>query len=142
LESALARPFHSAGGQDAYPTVIDKATALFHSMIANHPFHNGNKRTAVLAVDAFLLGNGYTLTLDNDKMYELANNTASYKQRGITHEKSFQEIKDALAKSAVPLSLFYREQKKDRKMSKYYKTMITIRRSVRRSPDNEVIPAT
>ena len=42
IESALGRPFHSADGQDVYPTIIEKAAALFHSLIANHPFHNGN----------------------------------------------------------------------------------------------------
>jgi death-on-curing family protein len=142
LESALARPFHSAGGQDAYPSVIDQATALLHSLIANHPFQNGNKRTAVLAVDAFLLGNGYTLALDNDKMYELAQKTASYKQRGLTHEESFQEIKDTLTKFAVPLSIFYREQRKHTNLSKFYTAMIAIRRSVRSNPYNELIRAT
>ncbi len=140
LESALARPFHSAGGQDAYPSVIDKATAQFHSMIANHPFHNGNKRTAVLAVEAFLLGNGYGLAINNEDMYQLAQKTASYKQRGLTHEQSLGEIRDTLAKSAFPLSLFYREQKKDPKLSKLYKAMTSIRRSVRRNPENEIIP--
>jgi death on curing protein len=65
-------------GQDFYPTVIDKAAALFHSLIANHPYQNGNKRTAVVAVDAFLIGNGHSLALDNKAMYELATQTASY----------------------------------------------------------------
>ena len=51
LESATARPFHSAFGRDAYRTVFDKAAVLFHSLISNHPFYNGNKRTAALALD-------------------------------------------------------------------------------------------
>src|ERR1041385_4253608 len=50
IESAVARPFHSAFRQDAYPTLVEKAAALFHSLISNHPFHDGNKRTAVLAL--------------------------------------------------------------------------------------------
>lgn len=140
LESALARPFHSAGTQDAYPSIIEKATALFHSLISNHPFANGNKRVAVVAVDAFLLGNGYTLALDNEQMYELAKKTASYRQRGVTHEHSFHEIKDTLEEFAVPLALFYREQKKHSGLSGFYKAMIRIRKSVRQHPHNKLIP--
>jgi prophage maintenance system killer protein len=48
IESALGRPFHSADGQDVYPTIIEKAAALFHSLIANHPFsqrEQANSRT-------------------------------------------------------------------------------------------------
>jgi death-on-curing family protein len=131
LNSALARPFYSAGEQDAYPSIIEKATALFHSMISNHPFQNGNKRTAVIAVDAFLLGNGYTVALDNDKMYDIAKKTASYRERGLTHQQSFDEIRDVLLRFSVPLDKFYRAQKKDRTLSGYYKAQISIRRSVR-----------
>jgi death-on-curing protein len=59
LESAVARPFHSAFGVDAYATILDKAVALFHSLNSNHPFHDGNKRTAIIALDDFLVANGY-----------------------------------------------------------------------------------
>lgn len=142
LESALARPFHSAGGQDAYPTLVDKATALFHSLIANHPFQNGNKRTAVLAVEAFLLGNGHGISLNNDEMYELAQKTASYRERGRTHEQSFNEIRETLERAMFPLSLFYREQKKDRRMSRLYKALIAVRKSVRRNQYNIIIRET
>ena len=96
--------------------------------------------TSVLAVEAFLLGNGYGLAINNEDMYQLAQKTASYKQRGLTHEQSLGEIRDSLAKSAFPLSLFYREQKKDPKLSKLYKAMTSIRRSVRRNQENEIIP--
>jgi prophage maintenance system killer protein len=47
--------------QDVHSTVLDKGAALFHSLTANHPFHNGNKRTAVLALDHFLLADDYVL---------------------------------------------------------------------------------
>ena len=139
LESALGRPFHSAGGQDAYPTVIDKASALFHSMISNHPFHNGNKRTAVVAVDAFLMGNGYCLALNNTKMYELAQMTASYRALGKSHEEVFREVKEILTKFTVLLTTLYCEQRKNKKLSGLYKRVIAIRNSVRRNPDNQHI---
>ena len=83
-------PFQSAGGQEIYPTVVAKAAALFHSLISNHAFHNGNKRTAVLAMDTFLIGNGYSLALDNDPMYELARDTA-YLDLG-KHMKSVKKL--------------------------------------------------
>jgi death-on-curing protein len=139
LESALGRPFHSAGGQDAYPSVIDKASALFHSLISNHPFHNGNKRTAVIAVDAFLMGNGYSLALNNTKMYELAQKTASYRARGKSHEEAFREIKETLTKFTVPLTTLYREQRKNKNLAGLYKSVKAIRNSVRRNPANQHI---
>ncbi|SDS12355.1 death on curing protein [Halopseudomonas litoralis] len=44
LNSSVSRPFMSVGGQDAYPGIFYKAAALFHSIINNHCFYNGNKR--------------------------------------------------------------------------------------------------
>lgn len=58
LESALARPQASAFGEDAYPTRLEKAAAMFHSLVLNHPFVDGNKRTATLALEYFLNENG------------------------------------------------------------------------------------
>jgi death on curing protein len=82
LESAAAQPFQSAFGQDAYPTIQEKAACLFHSLIANHCFNNGNKRTGVLALDQFLYANSYVLTIQNKDMYNLARLTASYREKG------------------------------------------------------------
>ncbi len=62
LESAVERPKTSAFGEDAYPTVIDKAAAFFHSLSRNHAFVDGNKRTSVVALITFLDLNGYTTT--------------------------------------------------------------------------------
>lgn len=58
LESAVARPQASAFGQDAYATVYEKAAALLHSLVLNHPFTDGNKRTATLSALLFLRLNG------------------------------------------------------------------------------------
>jgi death-on-curing protein len=49
LEAAAARPSTSAFGQDAYPALADKVAALLHSVARNHPFADGNKRTAIVA---------------------------------------------------------------------------------------------
>jgi death on curing protein len=50
LDAAAARPAASAFGQDAYPTLREKAAALLHSVARNHPFTDGNKRTATVAI--------------------------------------------------------------------------------------------
>lgn len=61
LDSALHRPQQSLFGEDAYPTLLDKAAALFASLSQNHAFHNANKRTGFAATFLFLKLNGYQL---------------------------------------------------------------------------------
>ncbi len=61
LQAAIARPQAAALGNDAYPTVWDKAGALLHSLAAHHPFVDGNKRSAWTAAWAFLGLNDYPL---------------------------------------------------------------------------------
>jgi death-on-curing protein len=143
LESALGRPFQSAGGQEAYPTIVEKAAALFHSLISNHPFHNGNKRTAVLSMDAFLMGNGYSPALDNDRMYELAQDTASYRERGISHYDQLAKITEELEEFSVEFDVLRSVRVSDRdmrrKLTSFYKTQVTIGRSVRRHPANTLL---
>jgi death-on-curing protein len=70
LESAVARPQASAFGQDAYATLFEKAAALFHSLALNHPFIDGNKRTATLAVIDFLYINGFQITWVKEEALE------------------------------------------------------------------------
>jgi death-on-curing protein len=71
LESALARPRASAFGQDAYPSVDEKAASLLHSLAKNHGLVDGNKRLALAATIAFYGMNGARLTLTNDAAYAL-----------------------------------------------------------------------
>jgi death-on-curing protein len=61
IESALARPQATFGGEDLYETIFDKAAALFHSLMFNHSFVDGNKRTTMTSVARFLAVNGYEL---------------------------------------------------------------------------------
>jgi death-on-curing protein len=58
LRSAASRPMTHVFGQDAYPTLMEKAAALLHSLAAHHLFSDGNKRTATIAVTQFLEANG------------------------------------------------------------------------------------
>jgi death on curing protein len=64
LESAIFRPQSSAFGEEAYPTVFEKAAALFESLGQNHPFQNANKRTAFTALVIFLRLNGYSFEMN------------------------------------------------------------------------------
>jgi len=92
LDSAAARPFQSVGGADAYESTLEKGSALFHSLIANHPFQNGNKRTAVIALISFLMANEYYPALTNAEMLDFARLTATYRERGLTHSRILLQI--------------------------------------------------
>lgn len=67
LESAVAQPRASFGGDDLYPGVIEKAVALGFSLVMGHPFVDGNKRTGHAAMETFLVLNGYELSAPVDE---------------------------------------------------------------------------
>lgn len=62
-ESALARPQAGFQGEEFYPSLQEKAAALMHGLIKNHPFLDGNKRIATISALMFLNINGYDLDL-------------------------------------------------------------------------------
>lgn len=130
LESAAARPFHTVLGEDAYPTILGKAAALFHSINANHPFMNGNKRTAVIALDHFLIANDHYLALSNDEMYEIAEGTAAYKERGLSQDQSLREIARAVAEDAIRMD----EVRQDVGFSELVRKFEAIRDLIRSNP--------
>ena len=66
LESAAHRPSAAMFGEEAYADLIDKAAALLQSLAINHPFFDGNKRTAWLSCVTFLAMNGVDLRPDID----------------------------------------------------------------------------
>lgn len=72
LESALQRPQSSFMGTDLYPTLFEKAAALMHSLLLNHPFVDGNKRTATVATAYFLHLNGFEVKMTQDELVEFA----------------------------------------------------------------------
>lgn len=61
LQSAVGRPEATFGGEDLYPDIFHKAAALMESLIKNHSFIDGNKRTAITSTGIFLQMNGHTL---------------------------------------------------------------------------------
>lgn len=78
LISAATRPLTSLMEESKYPTVEMAAAALMHSVVNNHPFHNGNKRTAVVAMLVFLDRNGHVLTCDEKELFSFAVRMASH----------------------------------------------------------------
>jgi death-on-curing protein len=79
LDSALAQPQATFGGQDLYPDLIEKAAALCFSLVQNHPFLDGNKRVGHAAMETFLILNGFEIDAgidDQEKtVLELASGT-------------------------------------------------------------------
>jgi death-on-curing protein len=80
LDPAVGRPQASMFGQDAYPAMWQKAAALMHSIIANHPFVDGNKRVGLTVALAFLsLNDVETEPLDEAAAYDLTISVATGK---------------------------------------------------------------
>ena len=91
LESALKRPFQTFDDKELYPTAIDKAAALAESILNNHPFIDGNKRTGYVLMRLFLLQNGQDINATQVEKYEFVISIASSKIR-------FEEIVSWLEK--------------------------------------------
>jgi death on curing protein len=77
LASAVARPFQTFDGKDLYPTVFEKAAALGESLIINHPFVDGNKRTGMLAMTSLLLNFNYRFTASPEEFYNFIINIST-----------------------------------------------------------------
>ena len=67
LQSAVAQPQMTFRGDDLYPSLAEKAAALCFSLVANHPFLDGNKRVAHAAMETFLMLNGSELNAPVDE---------------------------------------------------------------------------
>jgi death-on-curing protein len=77
LESALAQPRMTFGGGELYPSIVDKAAALGYSLIQNHPFLDGNKRTGHAAMEVFLFLNGFEIQSSVDEQERIVLQVAS-----------------------------------------------------------------
>jgi death on curing protein len=95
LESALAQPQASFGGELLHPTIHEQATAYLYHLAMNHPFLDGNKRTAFAVMDAFLWLNGYELNLNDDQAYQLVIDV-------VEKTLSKEDLSDRLAETVVP----------------------------------------
>ncbi len=96
LESAIARPFQTFADEDLYPTIFDKAAALGESLIINHPFVDGNKRTGLLAMLSLLISNQYTLNASSNDLYNFVINIST---GSLSFEKIVEWLKENSSKN-------------------------------------------
>jgi death-on-curing protein len=87
LESALAQPRMTFDGAELYPSIYEKAAALGFSIIQNHPFLDGNKRTGHAAMEIFLLLNGFEIKRLTDEQENIVLQVAS----GAMSRKAFSD---------------------------------------------------
>ena len=96
LESALARPLASVGGKNLYDTHFKRAAALAESLVLNHGFVDGNKRTAMYAMAAWLEREGYVIEAERGALRDLALAIAS-------HELGIEQISAWLKQRSKPI---------------------------------------
>mgnify|MGYP001260784137 FL=1 len=85
LDSAINRPKQSVYGRDAYPSIYEKAAALFESIAKKHAFHNANKRTALASLIVFLKLNEYEWTMGIEEEQDFTVDV-------VNHRYTFEEI--------------------------------------------------
>ena len=93
LLSALARPYATFDQQELYPTIIEKAAAIFESIIINHPFIDGNKRLAYVLMRLVLLESDFDISATQNEKYEM---TIAASKGELKNEEIKLWIKDKL----------------------------------------------
>lgn len=77
LESALAAPFQTFGGEPVYPSLQAKAAQLGFGLIRNHPFVDGNKRIGAHTMLVFLVVNGIELRYEQQELIDIVLSVAA-----------------------------------------------------------------
>ncbi|MFV0618446.1 type II toxin-antitoxin system death-on-curing family toxin [Megasphaera sp. WILCCON 0056] len=77
LESAVNTPFQSFAGEELYPTILDKAARLCYGLTKNHPFCDGNKRSAIHSMLVFLYVNGIDLDYTQQELEDMVVDVAA-----------------------------------------------------------------
>ena len=70
LEAALNRPYATFDLKDLYPSPVEKAAAIFESILINHPFIDGNKRTGYVLMRLTLMEGGLDIKASQKEKYE------------------------------------------------------------------------
>ena len=96
LISATGRPQATFDGNDLYVDIFDKAAALMDSLVRNHPFVDGNKRTAITATGLFLWLNAHVLDVSNTEMVQFTLSCAQ-------SQKTIEDITAWLKQHSKPL---------------------------------------
>lgn len=92
LASAVFRPKTSHGQTMKYPSVAMAGAAILHAIIHDHPFHNGNKRTAMVSFLVLLDKNDWVFSLDQDAIYDFLLNLSAHQ---LYYKKSKKLIEGA-----------------------------------------------
>ena len=79
LIAALSRPFQTFDGKELYPSPLQKAAAVIESILKNHPFVDGNKRTGYVLMRLLLISNNYDIKADQKDKYNFVIKIASGK---------------------------------------------------------------
>ena len=95
LESAIHRPFQTFDQKGLYPTNVEKAAAIFESIISNHPFIDGNKRTAYVLMRLILLEGELDIAANENEKYNFIIAAAK-------GELKFDKIKDWVVHHCSP----------------------------------------
>ena len=77
LASAVNTPFQTFMGNDLYPSLYDKAAQLCYGIANNHPFMDGNKRTALHSMYVYLIINGFDITATQQDVENMIIDVAS-----------------------------------------------------------------
>jgi death-on-curing family protein len=125
LESAAEQPFQAGFGVEFYPTIYDKAACLFFSIAGGHIFSNGNKRTAVLALDQFLAVNSIYLAFSNKQMETTAEKTASFRERNEDHKAVKASLSRRIHTNSVPFSAIHALE------ARWYRELLAFRKTIR-----------
>ena len=70
LEAALNRPYATFDQKDLYPSPVEKAAAILESILINHPFIDGNKRTGYVLMRLTLMEGGMDIKASQKEKYE------------------------------------------------------------------------
>ena len=81
LDSALARPFQTFDNKELHPTTVDKAASLIESILINHPFIDGNKRTGYVLMRILLINDGIDIKASQQEKYDFVIDIASGKSK-------------------------------------------------------------
>ena len=71
LASAVNTPFQTFMGNDLYPSIYDKAAQLCYGIVKNHPFTDGNKRTALHSMYVYIIINGFDIIATQQEVEDL-----------------------------------------------------------------------
>jgi|SRR6266566_5082310 len=98
VESAISRPQTASRGNEKYKTIESKAAALFHSLVMNHAFHNGNKRTALVSLLVFLNNHKRRVDVSEDSLFEFVLSVANDELKRKTPNGTADEVVEEITK--------------------------------------------